>query len=263
MSRKLFLLVTVQTVIASPAFAQSTAGDWSGFIAVGPGLVPDYDGADQYRVIPFAVGTLRMGDYTLELRGAQARLNLVTLPGIAAGPVVNIRLKRDDDAGGRVAMLNEIDTAVEAGAFVGLRYGGDANGEGELRLDLTALADVSDAHDGITVNAAVIYALLRRDRCSISVDAQANYGSAKYMRTYFGITPAEAARSGLAAYRPDRSLRDIGAGVTIGYQFNSRWGVLGRASYGYLVSDAADSPIVRDEGSRHQALLGLGLSYRF
>ncbi|WP_254798571.1 MipA/OmpV family protein [Sphingobium sp. AS12] len=43
----------------------------------------------------------------------------------------------------------------------------------------------------------------------------------------------------------------------------SALGLLVRISYGNLLGDAADSPIVREEGSRHQGLAGLALSYSF
>jgi len=82
------------------------------------------------------------------------------------------------------------------------------------------------------------------------------------MRAFFGVTAVEAARSGLAAYRPDGGVRDAGAGLTAGYQFNKRWGLTARAGVNHYLGDAKDSPVVK-EGSKLQAVGGLGLSFRF
>jgi outer membrane scaffolding protein for murein synthesis (MipA/OmpV family) len=265
------LLLTL-AFLASPttAFAQTAAEEeapdeegWSGFMAIGPGAAPRYDGADDYRLIPLVIGTVRNGDVSVDFQGSRLRVDIVSHDMIAAGPVANLRLGRDNDAKGQIALLDTIDTAVELGGFVGLRLGGNAAGQGQVQLDLTALADVSGAHDGVLVSASAAYVAVRSQSLSLSFDTSATWGDAKYTRTYFGVTDAEAARTTLDAYRPGAALRDLGAGATIGYQFNRRWGLIGRIGWSYLAGDAADSPIVRDEGSRHQAIGGLALSYRF
>jgi outer membrane scaffolding protein for murein synthesis (MipA/OmpV family) len=88
------------------------------------------------------------------------------------------------------------------------------------------------------------------------------WANADYMRTYFGIAPADAVESGLPEYQPGSGFRDFGAGLSAGYYFTPRWGVIGRLGATYLVGDAGDSPIT-DQGSRWQPLGGLTLSYRF
>jgi outer membrane protein len=54
-------------------------------------------------------------------------------------------------------------------------------------------------------------------------------------------------------------------GVTAGYlrQLTPRWGIYSYAKYDRLVGDAADSPIVRQFGSRDQFSGGLALTYTF
>jgi outer membrane protein len=263
MRRILFCLFLTLATLPGVARAQpEDDGRIHGVIAVGPGIIPDYDGANSYRIIPFAVATVQRGGFSFELRGLGGRADLIPNDRIAVGPAFNIRLPRHHD-GSAVDLLDHIDTAVEAGGFVGARLGGNGQGQGRVSIDLTALADVSGVHDGFVASLGIAYAAARAERFLLTLDAQATYGSAGYQRTYLGITPEESRRSGLAAYRPGASLHDVAAGATFGYQFNTRWGLLARVSYSYLVGDAADSPIVREEGSRHQGLAGLALSYRF
>lgn len=265
------LLPVALLVLPAAARAQTAAEEaapppedgWSGFIAIGPAITPRFEGSDEYRLVPFVIGAVRNGGVSVDFRGSQIRADLVPDERLVLGPLVNVRLGRDQDVGGRVGALDKIDAAVELGGFVGLRLRGDRMGQGQIQLDLTAMADISGTHDGVLVTGSAGYIALRSQRFSIAFDAQATWGDGAYARTYFGITPAEATRSGLAAYRPGASLRDAGAGATFGYQFDRRWGLIGRVGWTYLLGDAADSPIVRDEGSRHQGVAGLALSYRF
>lgn len=274
------IVIVLALSVTAPAAAQEALGDTAagaeapaedvpdrrahGFIAIGPGATPKYDGAKSYQLIPFGVIDTRWKGMEFELRGLRARVDLAGNSPFQVGPAINLRFKRDSskDGSGRVKLLNDVDSAVEVGGWVGYRFGGDAKGQGEIAFDLTVLKDVADGHDGLTGTAQLSYAAYRSRRVFVNVDAQANYADKKYTRAYFGVTAEEATRSGLDAYRPGAGLRDVGAGVTAGYQFNQRWGLIARAGANHYVGDAKDSPIVKD-GSKIQAIGGLALSYRF
>jgi len=259
--------VLAQEQVAAAAAQQDDVdaeGGVSGFFAIGPGATPKYDGAKGYDIIPFAVMDVNWKNIAFELRGLRARADVLGDSRWQAGPVANLRFKRDSDkdGDGRVKLLDDVGTAIEVGGFVGYRFGGDQTGLGALTVDLTALKDVKDGHEGATAQVQASYGAYRSRRLFVNVDTQASYGDAKYMRAYFGVTPVEALRSGMPAYRPKGGLSDVGAGVTFGYQFSERWGLLGRLAADYYVGDAKDSPIVKD-GSKVQGLAGLALSYRF
>jgi outer membrane scaffolding protein for murein synthesis (MipA/OmpV family) len=258
-------LLAAPLLAAAPALAQQNpASDpvtgWSGFLGIGPALVPEYTGADSSSLSPFVLGHLEYGPYFLQLRGLTLRANVVPSRRIIAGPIIRFESGRDNDVDShRVARLNEIDAAVEAGGFVGFRFGGDERGQGEVELSLSA----TGSENGFLGTAGVSYAALRRRSFFINVDAEVNYANGKYTRAYFGVTQPEAVRSGLPGYRPGGGLRDAGLGLTAGYQFNQHWGLTGRLAYSYVLGDAADSPIVDLEGSKSQLLGGIAVSYRF
>ncbi|WP_338665277.1 MipA/OmpV family protein [Pararoseomonas sp. SCSIO 73927] len=254
------LLLAAAPALAQGGQAPDPVTGWSGFIGLGPALVPDYAGADTVKVAPFVLGDVEYGAYFLQLRGLSLRANLVPSRDIVAGPLLRLNTGRNDDVDSdRVSRLNEIDTSVEAGGFLGVRLGGDARGQGRVELSLAA----TGSSNGFLGTAGVSYAALRGRSFFVNLDAEANLASGKYTRTFFGVTEPEAVRSGLPGYRPGGGLRDVGLGLTAGYQFNRRWGLTGRLAYSHLLGDAADSPIVRLEGSRSQLLGGLALSYRF
>lgn len=236
-------------------------GSPRGQIAIGAGVAPEYDGSDNLRAIPFLLGDIRYGGVTLELRGLRGRVDLASDPRFSIGPVIGPRLDRKD-VGGPVGALPDIDVAVEAGGFVGYRFGGGQLGQGSILTEVSVVHDVSRTHDGLLATASASYAAVRNADAFLSFDVQTSWANADYMRTYFGIAPADATQSGLPGYRPGSGFRDVGAGLSAGYYFTPRWGVIGRLGANYLVGDAADSPIT-DQGSRWQPLGGLTLSYRF
>lgn len=258
------MLIVCGTFLHSvTAFAQEAPADASphGTVAVGVGVVPKYDGAAEVRALPFAVGDIRWRGIGLELRGAALRVDLVSDPRLSIGPVIGMRLPRDN-ASGPVALLPEIDTAVEAGGFVGYRFGGNAMGQGSVLMELSVVHDVTNTYDGLLATAGASYVAVRQPDFFLSFNLQTTWADKNYTRTYFGIEPADAVTSGLAAYRPGSGFRDVGAGLTGGYWFSRKFGVIGRVGASYLVGDAADSPIA-EEGSKWQPTAGLALSYRF
>ena len=77
-------------------------------------------------------------------------------------------------------------------------------------------------------------------------------------------TPAaDSARSGLNTYSADAGIKDAGLGVTLTYKFTDNWDVTGLANYTRLLGDAADSPVVDDEGDENQFFGGLTINYTF
>lgn len=248
--------------VAAETLAVPNQRVFSAFVAAGAGLKPEFEGSDTYEVVPFAIANVKWLGVELQLRGLQARLDALGDSPWDVGPIVKYRGKRDDDVKGPVKRLDEIDAAVEVGGFVGYRFGGDEKGQGEIGLEASFVHDVSNAHDGFTATASVSYAALRWGPVYANVDADVTYGSKDFNRTYFGVTRSGSAASGLRAYRPDAGFKDVSAGLTVGYQFDERWGVLGRAGVTRYVGDAADSPIVKD-GSATAGLFGLAVSYRY
>ncbi|KTF68291.1 MipA/OmpV family protein [Sphingomonas sp. HT-1] len=245
------------------ATAQEVPPDTSphGQIALGAGVAPRFDGSGDLRVIPFVLADIRWRGVTFEARGLRGRIDLAADPRFSIGPVIGARLDRSD-AEGPVGLLPEIDTAIEAGGFVGYRLGGDRIGQGALQLELSVVNDVSRTHNGLLATASASYMAVRSADRFLSVDLQTNWADADYTRTYFGVSPQGAVASGLSAYRPAAGFRDVGAGISAGYYFDRHLGLIGRLGANYLVGDAAGSPIT-EQGRRWQPLGGLTLSYRF
>lgn len=263
---RLLSIAILQCALIAPtsnAFAQDSSSEWqrSSVIAIGVGAGPEHDGADGLRILPFVYGDINIDDVRIQARGQGLRVDLVRDPRLSIGPVIGARLPRDLEEG-PVALLPEIGMAIEAGGFVGYRFGGDATGKGSLQLELSMVHDISDTHRGFVATASASYAAILTTEFFLSVDTQTSWASADYTQTYFGIDNEGAADSGLAAYDPGAGFRDIGAGLTAGCRLTQRLGLILRGGVSYLVGDAANSPVAL-EGRRWQPTVGLGLSYRF
>jgi outer membrane scaffolding protein for murein synthesis (MipA/OmpV family) len=55
----------------------------------------------------------------------------------------------------------------------------------------------------------------------------------------------------------------VGVAVNAAYAFNETWSLVGFVGYRRLLADAADSPIVRVEGTSDQVSAGLGVGLSF
>ena len=88
-----------------------------------------------------------------------------------------------------------------------------------------------------------------------------------YADTYFSITPEQSAASGLPVYRARAGWKNWSAGalamVSIDGDLLHGFKLIGGGVYRGMLGDFAESPIVRDEGSRSQWMGLLGLGYTF
>ena len=79
------------------------------------------------------------------------------------------------------------------------------------------------------------------------------------MHTFFGVTPAQSARSGLPAFEAGGGAMSVRLSAGAIYRLDERWGLLGSVSAARMTGAAADSPITQE---RSQYLLLAAAVYR-
>ncbi|NIA71757.1 MipA/OmpV family protein [Pelagibius litoralis] len=240
-----------------------SGGGVSGFIALGPAVSPEYEGSSDYEPVPLIISRVDALGLSLEIEGLDARLNVLPDSRFQFGPAVTYRPGRDDVSNDVVDRLSSIDDAFEFGGFLRYQFTELFDPRDEFELSAQVLADVTGTHEGLTATLGGGYAIFFGQRWRLGLDTGITFASDDYMQTYFGIDARDSARSGLQRYDSDGGLKDVGVEATLSYNFTERWGVLGRVEYTRLLGDAADSPIVDDEGSPDQLFGGLAISYRF
>jgi outer membrane protein len=182
-------------------------------------------------------------------------ISVISTGWLSMGPVLMLRGERNTH-GDRTG-LNNVPFAVEPGLFVTL-WPTDW-----LRLRVTERRGVRGDH-GWTGDAALDLAG-KAGRWTATIGPRVGWGDQNYMQTYFGVTPAEAAASPIidTPYSPSGGLRYLGAYAGLGYRFDAHWKSWANVSVHRLASGPADSPIVRQIGSRDDIAGGLGVTYTF
>lgn len=234
-----------------------------GMVLLGGGIAPDFEGSAEYAAIPFAFATLRAYGVELQILGPEVALNLRPDAVFQLGPIAGYNLGRDDVSNDVVDRLDAVDGAFEIGGFAKFQFNSLLAQSDMLELSAKLMADISGGTDGARGTIGASYSVAVTERARIGVNVSTGFATDSYMDAYFGVTGAGAARSGLAAYKASGGLKDVGIGMMANYRITERWGVMGQLQYSRLLGDAADSPIVKEEGSADQFMAGMGLSYSF
>lgn len=243
------------------AASEEAPRDWEIRLGAGAIYQPDYEGSDDYEVAPLPTFAVSYKDRVF-LEGPKLGANLLSLTGPAegdylrAGPLLNYRMGRDQDDNDALRGLGDVDGAVEAGGFVSYGIRG-------FSVDLTALQDMSDAHDGLSVELKGGYRRSLGESWSVSAELSATWADGSYMQSYFGVDAGQAQRSGYRRHDPGAGLKDAGVAVSVDYSVTENWMVSGRVGFTRLLGDAADSPIVDEEGSANAYTAGVFVGYRF
>jgi outer membrane scaffolding protein for murein synthesis (MipA/OmpV family) len=257
------LLFASVSVVAVAHAQDEDESKWGGNIILGAGLKPEYEGSEDYEATPLAAGKLEYGQYYLEARGTDLRANVLSVSHIEFGPSVSFKGGRDDVDNEFVNRMRDIDDTVEVGAFVKVPLRQVFDNKDEFEFEVEFLTDTGDVHEGYKVKLGLSYKYALTEKFRLGTSLSATYASDDYNQTYFGIDADSSARSGLPQYEAEAGFKDVGVGVNALYRLNENWGVTGIAQYKQLIGDAADSPVVDKEGSAGQAMVGVGILYRF
>ncbi|MCF3650891.1 MipA/OmpV family protein [Synoicihabitans lomoniglobus] len=259
------------SLVAQPPQRPENTG-WT--IATGGGIAvaPAWQGSDDYQVLALPSIRVTYGDtFFASVEGGMG-YRLFRQDGWTAGPLLAMDFGRDNDGSSPFALggsdsdalrgFADIDTTIAAGAFVTYE-----TGAWSTRLDLL---QALGGHEGLTGKLSLDYKLpiggSRAERVPpflVSTGPRLTWGDGTYQNTFFGVSAADSAGSGLPTYRASAGVSTLGWGANIARPLNQRWYLLGLLSYERLIGDAADSPLITRRGSPNQFFAGLFASYQF
>lgn len=274
------LFLAVAAFIASPALAQATdqpqplpdPNDRSDTVTIGAGLgyVPDYEGSNDYSVIPAAFARGRVSGFDFFTRATWAYVDLIkrgdSKVDFDFGPIAGVRLNRrknvDDPF---VDRLPSLDMAVELGGFAGVSFHGLTNPYDSLSFRLDVLHDVGGAHKSTLITPTVDFGTPLSRKLYVGVSASMEFAGNGYADYYYSISPADAVASGLPAFNADGGMRywriGLAANQSLTGDLTGGLSLFGAGGYTKLTGDFADSPIVSLRGSSSQWFGALGLAY--
>ena len=247
-----------QTGLAPQALPQVTPQGQTGWrMSLGAGTIfgPAYQGSDQFRPVFVVAPDIRYGDDTffLSIRDGVG-LTLLRQGGFSAGPLVRLRMGRDQDDNTALNGLGNVDPAGEAGAF--LRYqDGPWVARAELRQGF-------GGHSGVLGDLSVDRVFRVRPDVIMTAGPRLNWGSENFADTYFGITPSQAARSGYTTFKAE-DYWFAGAAASATWIINRNLAATMFGEVGQIIGSSADSPQVDQRGSATQGVLGVVLAWRF
>ena len=275
--------VLLGACLASPAFAQSEpiAGSMptpeevanKDIITVGAGvaIVPDYEGSDDYRIIPAAAIRGRVRGISFTTRGSYLYVDVV--PSSAkvdfdAGPIVGVRFNSrrhiDDDV---VKLLPDRKSTVEAGGFAGVSFHGVTNPYDTLAIRMDVLHGFGSGRNWTNFSPNLEFSTPISRSTYVSANIGAEFAANKYANYYYTLTPADSLATGgvLPAFDADGGMKNWKAGLLVNQSLSGNLlhglSVFGLGQYSRLVGDFKRSPIVSDRGSASQWIGALGLAY--
>jgi outer membrane protein len=276
--RHTLCLAATALCAASPALAQDPQplpsaeeiNSADGFtLAGGAGLVPDYEGSDDYRLIPAAAIRGKVGGISFQTRGLYLYVDVIGGAGkvdFDVGPIVGVRLNRTgkikDDV---IDLLPDRNTAIEAGGFAGVSFKGLTNPYDSLGVRLDVVHDVANAHESTVFTPNLEFTTPLSRAMFVGASLSADFVSNRFADYYFSVSPAEAGLSGLPAFNAGGGMKNWKVGLLANYALSGdlRHGLslFGTGGYSRLTGDFKRTPIVSDRGSASQWMGALGLAY--
>lgn len=224
--------------------------DWKVTVGVGAVYLPEYEGSDEFEIQPFPIISAQFGEYVhLETDGL--RVDVWQHDGLKFAVTGGVEMGRKEDDSDYLRGLGDIDVGGVVGGLVSYE-----TGPFELYASLDKTIGGSDGLTG-KVGAKASY---QYEKFIFSADLSGTWADSKHMDSYFGITSAQSARSGLVEYQAGAGFKRVDLKGSIAYRWTEHWSIIGAAGAGFLLGDAKNSPIVKDEV---QPFAMLGAAYRF
>lgn len=225
-------------------------------VGAGPQFTPSYPGADHVTITPLIDVSRAKGDadFAFEAPDESIGTPLLRFGDASFGPALGFQGSRTaHDVG---APVRKVGFTVEAGGFVQYQLAPALRARVELRKGI-------GGHRGWIGNAGLDYVARDHDRSVFSVGPRVTIADDRYQRAYFGVSPADAAATGLTRFAAAGGIQAVGVTAGLIRQITPVWGIYSYAEYDRLVADAARSPLVRSFGSRDQLSGGVALTYTF
>ena len=224
--------------------------EWQVTVGVGAVYLPEYEGSDEFEVQPFPIFSAQFGEY-VHIGTDGLRVDVWQHEGLKLGVTGGVEVGRKEDDSDHLRGLGDIDLGGVAGVLLSYE-----TGPFELYASLDKTIGGSDGLTGM-VGAKASY---QYDKFIFSADLSGTWADSKHMGSYFGITSTQSARSGLTEYEAGAGIKRVDLKGSVTYKWTEHWSITGAAGAGFLLGDAKDSPIVKDDV---QPFALLGMAYRF
>lgn len=165
----------------------------------------------------------------------------------------NLGKPREESDSPRLRGLGDIDRTVLGSVF-------GSYDEKWFSVRAGVLTDIGGNDQGTRVSLDLEGKYSVSDQLALSAGPGLTWADSKYTQTFFGISAAQSASSGLGSYTASSGVNTIRFGVGADYRLNANWGIGARVTAARLRGDAASSPITEKKAQNTFALFA---AYRF
>lgn len=212
--------------------------NWKVVVGAGAAYQPEYEGGDKFEVSPIPYVSIQPYDW-LKIDPTGATITALTAGSATLDLKVGYDSGRSEDDASTLRGMGDIDFGATVGATASYSLG-------PADFFLSAEKTIGGS-EGFLATAGVAFTQPVTDRLILGADASATFADESYMQAYFGVTSAQASRSGHARYTPEAGVKSVDLSVSATYLINDNWFVKGKQSVGILMGDAADSPLVEND----------------
>lgn len=195
----------------------------------------DGDTGGRTRVVPYVAANWNDVVYFSPFEGLG--WNAVKTDTVRAGVQLRPRFDADDVEG---LTLDRPDFGVDAAVYAYGRVPGNVVIGGRISRDVSGVSDGTEWQ-------ASIARPWRTSIGGLTTTAYVRGGDRDLADAYWGVSPAEAAANGIAAYAPDGGMEGAGVNLVLVTPLSDGWALGGLAGWERRLGDAADSPLSRND----------------
>lgn len=234
-------------------------------LGLGPGFSPAFEGSREYKwhAVPIVSlqyrDVLRVNNNDVDFTAFDKVISLGDDLGtskLEIGPGVSLDFGRGEHDSTALRGMGDVGFALEVGGYVAYTLE-------RVRVELEAGQSVTGGHGGGIAELHLTGTLYRGERFAVGAGGTLALATSKYLKSFFGVTPAQAARSGLPAFHPSGGLKSAVIGVQGNYTLTPTWALLAHVGYERLLGDAAASPLIKQRGDANQATASAFAVYTF
>ncbi len=170
-----------------------------------------------------------------------AGINLIKIRDFRTGAVALYGEGRRQSRAARLQGMGDVSDAVEVGLFFDYE-------PGNWSIAARALRDFGEKRDGFLADLTIGYSIQQNEWLEHDVECKCEFADRSRMGTFFGVTPKQAADSGLRTYRAEPGIQALETSYSLNMYLSEYWIFLCEMDYRELVGIAAKSPVPERNG---------------
>lgn len=226
------------------------AAEWNVMLGAGVRVEPKFEGAKDFTIIPLPMISAEFGQY-VSVDPSGLTINAWQYEGLSVKGRLGYDFGRDSDDDKHLDGLGDIGASAVLG--VDLSY---ELMPFEFKLSLDQNLGGSDGFSAKFGTALMV----PMDPFMFSIGPSVTWADGNYMESYFGVTEKQSIRSGLREFEAEAGFKRVDLEISGLYFINEHWALRGEVGVGYLVGDAADSPVSQENLQPYSMFV---LGYKF